>query len=89
MIGIGVGGMDVAVAMGGGLYHLTMPSVIKVELTGALKWGANAKDIILEILRRISVKGGVGRIIEYGGEGVLRLDVPQRATIASMGAETK
>ena len=88
MIGIGVGGMDVAVAMGGGLYHLTMPSVIKVELTGALKWGANAKDIILEILRRISVKGGVGRIIEYGGEGVLCLDVPLRAIIANMGAET-
>lgn len=88
MIGIGVGGMDVAVAMGGGLFYLTVPSVIKVELKGTLRQGVDAKDIILEVLRLISVKGGVGRIIEYTGEGALSLDVPQRATITNMGAET-
>ena len=88
MIGIGVGGMDVAVAMAGGLFYLKVPPVIKVELEGNLPWGVNAKDVILEVLKRLSVKGGVGRIIEYGGNGIKSLDVPQRATITNMGAET-
>ena len=88
MIGIGVGGMDVAVGMGGGLFYLKVPPVIKVELEGKFPWGVDAKDVILELLRRISVKGGLGRIIEYGGQGVLNLEVPQRATITNMGAET-
>jgi aconitate hydratase len=88
MLGIGVGGMDVAVAMAGGLFYLKVPPVIKVELKGALPWGASAKDVILELLRILSVNGGYGRIIEYSGEGLLTLDVSQRATIANMGAET-
>jgi len=88
MLGIGVGGMDVAVAMAGGLFYLKVPPVIKVELKGALTWGASAKDVILELLRILSVNGGYGRIIEYSGEGLLTLDVSQRATIANMGAET-
>jgi predicted aconitate hydratase len=88
MIGIGVGGMNVAVSMGGGLFYLKVPPVIKVNLKGELPWGVSAKDIILELLRLISVKGGIGKIIEYGGDGILSLDVPQRATITNMGAET-
>jgi len=88
MLGIGAGGMDVAVAMAGGLFYLKVPPVIKVELKGALPWGSSAKDVILELLRILSVNGGYGRIIEYSGEGVLSLDVPQRVTIANMGAET-
>ncbi|MCK9478840.1 MAG: aconitate hydratase [Firmicutes bacterium] len=87
MLAIGAGGLDVAVAMGGGAYHLTMPKVKKIVLTGKLSPWVTAKDIILEVLRRSSVRGGVGYIIEYGGEGVLSLGVPERATIANMGAE--
>lgn len=87
MLAIGAGGLDVAVAMGGGPLHLTMPKVVKVELTGALRKNVSAKDVILEVLRRLTVKGGVGKIIEYGGEGVKTLSVPERATIANMGAE--
>ncbi|MCK5380069.1 MAG: aconitate hydratase, partial [Candidatus Latescibacteria bacterium] len=88
MLGIGVGGMDVAVAMAGGLFYLTVPKCLRVHLTGALPWGVDAKDVILELLRRIGVKGGVGHIIEYDGPGVETLSVPQRATITNMGAET-
>ncbi|MBQ4061398.1 MAG: aconitate hydratase [Christensenellaceae bacterium] len=87
MIAIGAGGLDVAVAMAGGAYHLTAPEVLGVKLTGALKEGVSAKDVILEVLKRLSVKGGVGRIVEYFGEGVLTLSVPERATITNMGAE--
>lgn len=87
MLAIGAGGLDVAVAMGGGAYRLNMPSVIKMELTGKLSPFVTAKDIILEVLRILSVKGGVGRVIEYGGEGVSSLTVPERATITNMGAE--
>ncbi|HPG30600.1 MAG TPA: aconitate hydratase, partial [bacterium] len=88
MMGIGVGGLDVAVALGGGAFYLRVPKVIKINLTGALKSGVSAKDVILEVLRKISVKGGVGCILEYSGEGVKTLTVPQRATITNMGAET-
>ena len=87
MLAIGAGGLDVAVAMGGGEYYITMPKMVKVELTGELQENVSAKDIILEVLRRMSVKGGVGKIIEYAGEGVKSLTVPQRATITNMGAE--
>ncbi len=87
MLAIGAGGMDVAVAMGGGAYYLTMPKVVKVNLTGSLNPWVAAKDIILEVLRRLSVKGGVGKVIEYVGEGVKSLTVPERATITNMGAE--
>lgn len=87
MIAIGAGGLDVAVAMGGGAFHLAMPKIFGVKLTGKLKKGVGAKDIILEVLRRESVKGGVGAIYEYFGEGVSNLTVPQRATITNMGAE--
>ncbi len=87
MIAIGAGGLDVAVAMGGGPFHLTTPSVTLVKLTGELPEWVSAKDIILEVLRLMSVKGGVGKIIEYNGEGVKSLTVPQRATITNMGAE--
>lgn len=87
MIAIGAGGLDVAVAMGGGAFHLAMPKVFGVKLTGKLKKGVGAKDIILEVLRRESVKGGVGAVYEYFGEGVANLTVPQRATITNMGAE--
>lgn len=88
MMGIGVGGMDVAVALSGGLFYLKAPEIMKVNLSGNLPLGVNAKDIILELLRRISVKGGVGKIIEYGGAGIKQLSIPQRATITNMGAET-
>ena len=87
MIAIGAGGLDVAVAMGGGAFHLAMPKIIGVELTGKLKKGVSAKDIILEVLRLETVKGGVGSIYEYCGDGVETLTVPQRATVTNMGAE--
>ena len=87
MMGMGAGGLDVAVAMGGGTYYITMPRIIGVELVGRLPDYVGAKDVILEVLRRLSVKGGVGAIIEYFGEGVKTLSVPQRATITNMGAE--
>ena len=87
MLAFGAGGMDVAVAMGGGAYYITMPKMYKVNLTGKLRPYVTAKDVSLEILRILSVKGGVGAIIEWGGEGVKTLSVPERATITNMGAE--
>ena len=87
MLAIGAGGLDVAVAMGGGAYYITMPKIVKVELVGKLRPWVAAKDIILEVLRLLTVKGGVGKIIEYTGEGVKTLTVPERATITNMGAE--
>ena len=87
MLAFGAGGMDVAVAMGGGAYYITMPKLFKVELTGKLRPFVSAKDVSLEILRILSVKGGVGAIIEWGGEGIKTLSVPERATITNMGAE--
>ena len=87
MIAIGAGGMDVAVAMGGGAYYIKCPKIVKVELLGSLSPWVAAKDVILEVLKRMSVKGGVGKIIEYCGEGVKTLSVPERATITNMGAE--
>ncbi len=87
MLGMGAGGLDVAVAMGGGTYYINMPKIIKINLVGKLRDYVSAKDIILEVLRLLSVKGGVGAIIEYAGEGVKTLSVPQRATITNMGAE--
>ena len=88
MLAIGAGGLDVAVAMGGGPFYFLMPEVINVKLTGKLPPWTAAKDVILEVLRRLTVKGGVGKILEYGGDGVGSLSVPERATIANMGAET-
>ena len=87
MLAIGAGGLDVAVAMGGGAYYIQMPKMVRINLTGKLQPWVSAKDIILEVLRIMSVKGGVGKIIEYGGEGVKTLTVPERATITNMGAE--
>ena len=87
MIAIGAGGLDVAVAMGGGAYYLDCPSVVNVRLTGKLSRGVAAKDVILELLRRLSVKGGVGKVMEYTGPGVATLSIPERATITNMGAE--
>ncbi len=87
MLAMGAGGLDVALAMGGGAYYITTPKVCKVNLVGALKPMVTAKDIILEVLRRLTVKGGVSRVFEYCGEGVKTLSVPQRATITNMGAE--
>ena len=87
MLAIGAGGLDVAVAMGGGPFYLTMPKVVRVGLKGRLQPWVTGKDIILEMLRRLTVKGGVGRVFEYGGEGVTCLEVPERATITNMGAE--
>jgi aconitate hydratase len=87
MLGMGAGGLDVAVAMGGGTYYITMPKMLKVNLVGKLSDYVGAKDVILEVLRILGVKGGVGAIVEYGGEGVKTLSVPQRATITNMGAE--
>ncbi|MBZ2174544.1 aconitate hydratase [Schnuerera sp. xch1] len=87
MLAIGAGGLDVAVAMAGGEYYITMPQIVKVELKGKLKPGTSAKDIILEVLRRCKVKGGLNKIFEYGGEGIEYLTVPERATITNMGAE--
>ncbi|WP_122031769.1 aconitate hydratase [Candidatus Bipolaricaulis anaerobius] len=88
MLGIGAGGADVAVAMGGGPFYLTVPKVMRVVLTGKLPWGVTAKDVALEILRRISVKGGVGYFLEFTGPGVKILSVPERATITNMCTET-
>jgi aconitate hydratase len=87
MLAFGAGGLDVAVAMGGGPYYITVPKIVFVNLKGRLQPWVAAKDIILEVLRIMSVKGGVGKIIEYGGEGVKSLSVPERATITNMGAE--
>ena len=87
MLAMGAGGLDVAVAMGGGTYYITMPKIIKINLVGALSDYVSAKDVILEVLRQLGVKGGVGSVIEYAGEGVKTLSVPQRATITNMGAE--
>ena len=87
MLAFGAGGLDVAVAMGGGAYYITMPKMYKVELTGKLRDFVTAKDVSLEILRILSVKGGVGAIIEWGGEGIKTLSVPERATITNMGTE--
>jgi len=87
MLAFGAGGLDVAVAMGGGAYYITMPKMIKVNLTGKLRPYVTAKDVSLEILRILSVKGGVGYIVEWGGEGVKTLSVPERATITNMGTE--
>ena len=87
MLAIGAGGMDVAVAMGGGAYHITMPKVFKIYLTGALRPQVSAKDVALELLRILSVKGGVGAVMEWCGPGVSTLTVPERATITNMGTE--
>lgn len=88
MLAIGAGGLDVAVAMGGGAYHLVAPSILGIKLVGSLHDYASAKDVILEVLRRIGVKGGIGKILEYFGPGIQSLAVPERATITNMGAET-
>lgn len=87
MLAMGAGGLDVAVAMGGGTYYIPMPTIVNVKLTGKLSPWVAAKDIILEVLRIMTVKGGVGKIVEYTGEGVKTLSVPERATITNMGAE--
>ncbi len=87
MLAMGAGGLDVAVAMGGGAYYITMPKVVKINLTGKLNDWVSAKDVILEVLRILSVKGGVGKVMEYCGDGVASLSVPERATITNMGAE--
>ena len=87
MLAMGAGGLDVAVAMGGGAYYITYPKIVKIELVGKLHPWVSAKDVILEVLRRLSVKGGVGKVMEYVGEGVKTLSVPERATITNMGAE--
>lgn len=87
MLAMGAGGLDVAVAMGGGAYYITMPKMYKVNLTGRLRPFVTAKDVSLEILRILSVKGGVGAVIEWGGEGIKSLSVPERATITNMGTE--
>ena len=87
MLAFGAGGLDVAVAMGGGAYYIPMPKMVRVTLTGKLKPWVAAKDIILDVLRQMTVKGGVGKIVEYAGKGVKTLSVPERATITNMGAE--
>ena len=87
MLAMGAGGLDVALAMGGQPFHLTMPKIVNIRLSGQLKPFVSAKDIILEVLRRLTVKGGVGKIMEYTGEGVSYLTVPERATVTNMGAE--
>lgn len=87
MLAFGAGGLDVAVAMGGGTYHINMPKMTKIHLTGKLSPWVSAKDVILRVLQILSVKGGVGKIIEYAGEGILTLSVPERATITNMGTE--
>lgn len=87
MLAFGAGGLDVAVAMGGGPYYISMPKMVRITLSGKLRPWVSAKDVILEVLRMLSVKGGVGKIIEYAGEGVKSLTVPERATITNMGAE--
>jgi len=87
MLAMGAGGLDVAVAMGGGAFFLTYPRVVRINLTGELKSWSTAKDVILEILKILSTKGNVGTVIEYGGDGIQKLTVPERATITNMGAE--
>ncbi|MDO5516951.1 MAG: aconitate hydratase [Clostridium sp.] len=87
MLAMGAGGLDVALAMGGGSYNINTPKVVKINLTGKLNKMVTAKDVILEVLRRFTVKGGVGKVFEYTGEGVKSLSVPERATITNMGAE--
>ncbi|MDD4124376.1 MAG: aconitate hydratase [Eubacteriales bacterium] len=87
MLAFGAGGLDVACAMSGQPYYITMPEIIKINLTGKLRKHVSAKDVILEILHRLSVKGGVGKIFEYSGGGVMTLSVPERATITNMGTE--
>lgn len=87
MLAFGAGGLDVAVAMGGGAYYITMPKVVNIKLTGKLNDWVSAKDVILRVLQILSVKGGVGKVMEYTGEGVKSLSVPERATITNMGAE--
>ncbi len=87
MLAFGAGGLDVAVALGGGEYHISMPKMTKINLTGRLSPWVSAKDVILAVLQKMSVKGGVGKIIEYGGEGISTLTVPERATITNMGTE--
>ena len=87
MLAIGAGGLYVAVAMAGGEYYITMPEVVKVELTGKLRKGVSSKDIILEVLRQCTVKGGINKVFEYTGDGVKTLTVPERATVTNMGAE--
>jgi len=87
MVAIGAGGLDVAVAMAGWPFYLLMPKVVLIKLVGRLRPWVSAKDIILEILRRFSVRGGLGKVFEYGGEGVQSLSIPERATITNMGAE--
>ena len=87
MLAIGAGGLDVAVAMSGGAYSLLCPKVTNIRLTGKLQFGVAAKDVILEVLRKLTVKGGVGKVMEYTGEGVVSLSIPERATITNMGAE--
>ncbi|MBQ9483406.1 MAG: aconitate hydratase, partial [Ruminiclostridium sp.] len=87
MFACGAGGLDVAVAMGGGAYYITMPEIVNIKLTGKLPDWVSAKDVILKVLQTLSVKGGVGKVMEYTGEGVLSLSVPERATITNMGAE--
>ncbi len=87
MLAFGAGGLDVAVAMGGGEYHINMPKMTRINLTGSLSPWVSAKDVILAVLQKLSVKGGVGKIIEYGGEGIKNLTVPERSTITNMGTE--
>jgi len=87
MLAMGAGGLDVALAMGGGAYYINTPKVCKINLTGSLNPMVTGKDVVLEVLRKLTVKGGVSRVFEYGGEGVKNLSVPQRATITNMGAE--
>ena len=87
MLAMGAGGLDVALAMAGGAYYINVPKVCKVNVIGNFKHMVTGKDVILEVLRRLTVKGGVSRIFEYGGEGIKNLSVPQRATITNMGAE--
>lgn len=87
MLAIGAGGLSVALAMAGEPFWLSMPGIIRINLMGSLRIGVSAKDIILEVLRRLTVKGGVGKIVEYGGDGIEGLSIPERATITNMGAE--
>ena len=87
MLAMGAGGLDVALAMAGGAYYINVPKVCKVNIIGSFKPMVTGKDVVLEVLRRLTVKGGVSKIFEYGGEGIKNLSVPQRATITNMGAE--
>lgn len=87
MLAIGAGGLDVAIGMAKGVYHLAMPRIIQIELKGRLNPWVTAKDVILKVLQLLGVSGGVNAILEYTGEGVKTLSVPERATITNMGAE--